>query len=121
MGPARKWSGVASNDPLMHDDAKLLFDISSEDGLTHSEAQWSKVAALLNEHDAREMSENPEKVLPTRDSFFHAAKNRHDPDTPNYVEAMSGDDADLHFDAMKQEAASLVKRKTWTVTPKPKG
>ena len=38
MGPASKWGRLASKNPLMHEEANLLFNALSEDSLVHSEA-----------------------------------------------------------------------------------
>ena len=84
MGAASKWGRHASHNPLVHDQAKLLFDVLSEDDMEHSNAQRSKVETLLHECDAQEMFESTENILPTVDSFAHAAKTKHDPDTPNH-------------------------------------
>ena len=37
----------------------------------------------------------------------------HNPDTPNYMEALSGENIDEHFKAMDDEISSLMRRETW--------
>ena len=54
-------------------------------------------------------------------STFHmkesyALKNQiHDPDTPTYMEALSGKNSDEYFKAMDDEIQSLMRRETWGI------
>ena len=47
-----------------------------------------------------------------------AAKERYDPDTPSYMEAMSGDNAEDYWVTMKREIDSLVRCQTWNIVPR---
>ena len=69
------------------------------------------------ETDARNTADNPLWVA--EPSAFAAKKKKtNDPDTPTYMEAMSGDDAESFWEAMQKEIEALVKRKTWSVVPR---
>ena len=37
----------------------------------------------------------------------------HDPDTPTYIEALSGENAEEYFKAVDDEIRSLMRRDTW--------
>ena len=39
----------------------------------------------------------------------------HDPDTPTYMEALSGENSEEYFKAMDDEIQSLMKRDTWEI------
>jgi hypothetical protein len=55
---------------------------------------------------------------------FAASTKRHDPDTPNYHEAMCGPDSEGYQEAMAKEIKALERHGTWTLVPKssiPKG
>ena len=39
----------------------------------------------------------------------------HDPDTPTYMEPLSGDNVEEYFKAMYDEIKSLVRRDTWEI------
>ena len=40
---------------------------------------------------------------------------RHDPDIPNYMEALSGENTDKYFKAMCDEIQGLMRRDTWEI------
>ena len=42
----------------------------------------------------------------------------HDPDTPTYMEALSGENLEEHFKAMDDEIQSLMRRYTWDIFSK---
>ena len=47
---------------------------------------------------------------------FYALKTQiHDPDTPTYMEALSGKNLEEYFKAMDDEIQSLMKRDTWEI------
>jgi hypothetical protein len=81
-----------------------------------SELKWTdndmkEISALLADHDAEETAMNYQPAAFT-------AKKRYDPDTPSYMEAMSGDNAEDYWVTMKGEIDSLVKRQTWDIVPR---
>ena len=39
----------------------------------------------------------------------------YDPDTPTYMEALSGEDSEEYFKAMNDEIQSLMRRYTWGI------
>ena len=39
----------------------------------------------------------------------------HDPDTPTYMEALSGENLEEYFKAMDDEIQSLTRRETWEI------
>ena len=54
-------------------------------------------------------------------STFHMRKyyafktQSHDPDTPTYMEALSGENAEEYFKAMDDEIQSLMRRDKWDI------
>jgi hypothetical protein len=79
---------------------------------------WADITDYLEEQDAEHAMTAP--CMGQEPTFTaNAAKKRkaHDPDTPNYFEAMSGDSALKYYKAMQEEITNLEKRKTWEVVP----
>jgi len=102
MGPASKWrSGHVAN---------LAAALSS--GNDWSLRSWDEINSLLTDMDDPSWDSTPISMKP---SLFVAKKKRKvpDPDTPNYTEAMSGEDSESYWRAMNDEIKSLVKRDTW--------
>ena len=47
---------------------------------------------------------------------YYVLKNQsHDPDTPTYMEALSGENAEEYFKVMDDEIQSLMRRDTWDI------
>jgi hypothetical protein len=55
--------------------------------LKWTENEMNEISALLADHDADEIAMNYQPAA-------FAARKRYDPDTPSYMEAMSGDNAE---------------------------
>ena len=69
--------------------------------------------SLLDEWDA-------EDCMDTRSTFHiresYALKTQsHDPDTPTYMEALSGENLEEYFKSMGDEIQSLMRRDTWEI------
>ena len=70
-----------------------------------------EILLLMAEWDAEDCTDTP----PT----FHMRKSYvlksqiHDPDTPNYMEALSGKNTNKYVKAMDDENKSLMRRDTW--------
>ena len=47
-----------------------------------------------------------------RESYAFKTQS-HDPDTPTYMEALSGENPEEYFKAMDYEIQSLIRRETW--------
>ena len=69
------------------------------------------ILSLLAEWDAEDCMDRP--------STFHMIESyaiktqSHDPDTPTYMEALSGENSEEYFKAMDDEVKSLMRRDTW--------
>ena len=79
--------------------------------LKWSENDMNEISALLADHDADETAMNYQQAA-------LAAKKRYDLDTPSYMEAMSGDNAEDYWVTMKREIDSLVRCQTWNIVPR---
>ena len=51
-------------------------------------------------------------------SYYVLNYQSHDPDTPTYMEALSGENADEYYKAMDDEIQSLMRRDTWKIVSK---
>ena len=47
--------------------------------------------------------------------YYFLKSQIHDPDTPNYMEALSGENMDIYFKEMDDEIQSLMRRDTWYI------
>ena len=66
---------------------------------------------LLDEWDAEDCIDTPSTFHMLE---YYALKNQsHDPDTPTYMEALSGENSEEYFKAMDDEIQSLMRRYTW--------
>lgn len=102
--------------------ASRWMDANVAASATHINAQWSekhrpeqlaRIHALLSDIDLER----------TESSFFQpagyaAGPPKHDPDSPDLREGLSGDHAREYWDSMTSEVDSLTKRNTWTVIPR---
>ena len=67
--------------------------------------------SLLAEWDAEDCMNTP-STFHIRESY--ALKNQiHDPDTPTYMEALSGKNSEEYFKAMDDKIKRLMRRYTW--------
>ena len=81
-----------------------------QDGNLNSNVDTDDSLSLLAEWDAEYRIDTP--------STFHMRKyyvlksQSHDPDTPAYMEALSGENLEEYFKAMDDEIQSLMRRET---------
>ena len=47
--------------------------------------------------------------------YYTLQTQSHDPDTPTYMEALSGENSEEYFKAMDNEIQSLTRRDTWEI------
>ena len=106
VGSAREWK----SDSVAHL-AKIC-----ESG-TWTGTQWNDICGLLALMDTERISLNP-IYHPLPQAYL--SKKKRDPDTPNYFDAMSGENAEGYWAAMRQEIIDLEKRKTWSIVPRTK-
>ena len=67
----------------------------------------------MAELDAEDCMDTP-STFHTRESY--ALKNQsHDPDTPTYMQALSGENSEEYFKAMDDEIQCLTRRETWEI------
>ena len=79
----------------------------------NSNVDTDDILSLLAEWDAEDCIDTP-TTFHTRESY--ALKNQsHDPDTPTYMEALSGKNLEEYFKAMNDEIQSLTRRDTWEI------
>ena len=71
------------------------------------------ILSLLDEWDAEYCMDMP-STFHTRESYVIKTKI-HDTDTPTYMEALSGENAEEHFKAMDDEIKIIMKRYTWEI------
>ena len=89
-------------------DKEVVMMAETMAGAKCSKSEYDALIALLEEQDAANIAD-----VYTPMAF--ASKKKEDPDTPSYVEALSGDHAEQYWIAMRDEIDALVKRKTWEV------
>ena len=77
--------------------------------------QWEDIMALLAEWDVDEYQDRP-RAYHMSEAFV--AKSKSDPDTPTYLEALTGDHAEGYYQAMEEEIKNLERRMTWKVVPR---
>jgi transposase InsO family protein len=81
-----------------------------------SAAETEQLHALLIELDQDEAVYNPiHAMAAVRRGNSRKARN---PDSPSVWEALSSDDAESWFEAMRSEMDSLCRRNTWTIVPR---
>ena len=47
--------------------------------------------------------------------YYVIKTQSHDPDTPTYMEALSGENSEYYFKAMDDEIKILMRRDTWDI------
>ena len=90
---------------------EVLYLAQTMANLTISISSQTKLNSLLTDIDAETTATNYSPAS-------YAAKPKHDPDTPSYVEAMSGEQSEDYWRAMQEEISALVKRNTWEILPR---
>ena len=68
---------------------------------------------LLAERDAEDCIDVP-STFHMRESYVINYQS-HDPDTPTFMEALSGENADEYFKAIYDEINSFMRRDTWDI------
>ena len=71
------------------------------------------ILSLLAEWDAEDFMDTP-STFHMRESYALKTQS-HDPDTPTYMEALSGENSEEYFKAMDDEIQSLKRRETWEI------
>ena len=103
FGAAREWKN--------NDVASIVYMIQDRD--FDSNVDTDEILSLLAEWDAEYCMDTP--------STFHIIESyalktqSHDPDTPTYMEALSGKNPEEYFKAMDDEIQSLIRRDTWEI------
>ena len=100
FGAAREWNNNAV--------ASIVYMIQDRD--LDSNVYMYDILSLLAEWDAEDFMDTPSKFH-MKESY--ALKNQsHDPDTPTYMEALSGEKLEEYFKAMDYEIKILMRRDT---------
>ena len=71
------------------------------------------ILSLLAEWDAEDCMDTPSRFH-MRESYALKTQS-HDPDTPMYMEALSGENSEEYFKAMDDQIQSLTRRETWEI------
>ena len=109
FGAAREWK----NDAV----SRIVYMIQDRD--FDSNVDTDDILSLLAEWDAEYCMNTP--------STFHMRESNalktlsHDPDTPTYMEALSGKNSEEYFKAMDDEIQSLTRRETWEIVLRKSG
>ena len=82
-------------------------------GYFYSNVDTDYILSLLAEWDAEDCMDTP-SMFHTRESYALNTQS-HDPDTPTYMEALSGENSEEYFKAMDDEIQSLMRRDTWDI------
>src|SRR6056300_28030 len=90
--------------------------IAISGGQDMTPAQWERCKALLIHLDSESIDSDP---MGQFNPSACEARITGDPDQPGIAEALSGDEREECWEAMKIEIESLMKRKTWTVVDRP--
>ena len=106
FGAAREWK----NDAV----ASIVYMIQDRD--INSNVDTDDILLLLAEWDAEDCMDTP-STFNMRESNV-LKYQRHDPDTPTYMEALSGENPEEYFKAMDDEIKSLMRRDTWEIVPR---
>ena len=103
FGAAREWKN--------YNVASIVYMI--QDGYRNRNVDTDDILSLLAECDAENCMDTPSTFL-MRDSHIIKPQS-HDPDTPTYMEALSGESAEEYFKAVDDEIQSLIRRDTWEI------
>ena len=76
----------------------------------NSNVDTDDILSLLAEWDKEDFMDTP-STFHMRESYFLNTQS-HDPDTPTYMEALSGKNSEEYFKAMDDEIQSLIGRDT---------
>ena len=103
FGTDREWN----NDDV----ASIVYII--QDGDLNRNVDMDDILLLLVEWDAEDCMDTPSSFH-MRESYVLKSQS-HDPDTPTYMEALSGENAEEYFKAIYDEIQSLMIRYTWDI------
>ena len=78
--------------------------------IPYHEATLAYLAELQTDMDTSQLNITDPRVYNAR-----YTKQKHDPDTPTFHQAMSGEEADKYISAMKEEVTNLKRMNTWIV------
>ena len=103
FGAAKEWKHDAV--------ASIVYMI--QDRYFDSNVDTDEILSLLAEWDAEDCMDTP-PMFYMRESYTLKTQS-HDPDTPTYMEALSGKNSEEYFKAMNDEIQSLTGRDTWEI------
>ena len=103
FGAAREWK----NDAV----SSIVYMIQYMD--LNSKVDTDDILSLLAEWDAEDFMDT-QSTFHTRESYALKTQS-HDPDTPTYIEVLSGENSEEYFKAMDYEIQSLMRRDTWEI------
>ena len=84
-----------------------------QDRYLNSNVDTGDILSLLSEWDAEYCMDTPSTF---HMRWLYALKNQiHDPDTPTYMEELSGKNLEEYFKAMDDEIQSIMRRYTWEI------
>ena len=91
--------------------ASIVYMIQDRD--FDSNVDTYDILLLLAEWDAEDCMDTP-SMFHMKESYALRTQS-HDPDTPTYVEALSGENLEEYFQAMDDEIQNLMRRDTWEI------
>ena len=103
FGAAREWK----NDNV----ASIVYMIQDRD--LNSNVDTDDILLLLAEWDTEDYMDTP-STFHMRECYALKTQS-HDPDTPTYMDALSGKNSEEYFKAMDDEIQSLMRRDTWKI------
>ena len=103
FGAARDWK----NDAV----ASIVYMIQYGD--FNRNVDSDDVLSLMNEWDTEYCMDTP-STFHMRESYVLKYQS-HDPDTPTYMEYLSGENSEEYFQSMEDEIQSLMRRETWDI------
>ena len=72
-----------------------------------------EIPSLMAEWDAEYCMDTPSTFH--MGEYYVLKSQSHDPDTPNYMEALSGENTDEYFNNTDDKIKSLMRRETWDI------
>ena len=84
-----------------------------QDRYFDSNVDTDDILSLLADWDTEDCMDT-QSTFHMRESYYLKTQS-HDPDTPTYMEALSGENLEEYFKAMDDEIQSLMRRDTWEI------
>ena len=103
FGDAREWKNDAVE--------SIFYMIQDRD--FDSNVDTDEILLLLYEWDTEDYMDTP-STFHMRESYALKTQS-HDPDTPTYMEELSGKNLEEYFKSMDDEIQSLMRRNTWEI------